>query len=119
MQGAGTTTGFHPTIPRFGFGDPVSYEMMAQMTNTQRKLRDWFEDDFKRFRKVFRAMDSNHDGWCDRNELRTLPERTNLHYLLPHPVLEALIDLMDIDGDGRILYHEFVRVIMAEDLRNL
>jgi len=94
-------------------------EMMAQMTNTQRKLRSWFEDDFKRFRKVFRAMDDDHNGWCDRNELLTLPHRTNLHYLLPRPVLEALIDLMDIDGDGRILYKEFVKVIMAEDLFNL
>ena len=27
-----------------------------------------------------------------------------------------VIDLMDIDGDGRILYHEFVRIIMAEDV---
>jgi len=91
-------------------------ELQAQMTRTQRKLREWFEEDYKRFRKVFRAMDDDHNGWCDRTELLTLPVRTNLHYLLPLPLLEALIDLMDIDGDGRILYHEFVRVIMAEDL---
>lgn len=49
-------------------------------------------------------------------ELRTLPQRTNLaHIVRPH-VNEALIDLMDIDGDGRILYNEFVRIIMADDV---
>ena len=31
-------------------------------------------------------------------------------------VMEEIIDFMDIDGDGRILYNEFVKVIMADDV---
>ena len=65
---------------------------------------------------LLKKMDDDHNGWVDRDELRTLPVRTNLTYFVSPPVLEALIDLMDIDGDGRILYHEFVRIIMAEDV---
>ena len=93
-----------------------SEHMRSQMVKSQRKLQEWFCDDRKRFRRVFRAMDDDHNGWVDRDELRTLPVRTNLTYFVSPPVLEALIDLMDIDGDGRILYHEFVRIIMAEDV---
>ena len=96
----------------------IPEEMKIAMVKCQAKLKEWFLDENKRFRKVWRAMDDDHNGWCDRGEIRTLPARTNLHYFCPLPVLEALIDLMDIDGDGRILYNEFVRVIMADDVFN-
>ena len=94
----------------------VPAEMKAKMVESQLKLQEWFLAENKRFRRVFRAMDDDHNGWVDRKELRTLPTRTNLAHVVPIPVLEALIDIMDIDGDGRILYNEFVRVIMADDL---
>lgn len=89
-----------------------------ELTKVQHRLKEWFLDDNKRFRKIYRAMDDDKNGWVDRRELHALPRLTNLHYMIPLPLLEALIDLMDIDGDGRILYQEFVRVIMAEDVFN-
>ena len=90
-------------------------ELKAKVLNAQRKLKEWFLEENKRFRKVFRTMDEDHNGWVDRIELRSLPMLTNLSYVLPPPVLEGLIDQMDLDGDGRVLYNEFVRVIMADD----
>ena len=93
-------------------------EMKRQMVKCQAKLKEWFEEENKRFRRVWRAMDEDHNGWCDRSEVRTLPMRTNLQHFCPPRVFDALIDLMDIDGDGRILYNEFVRVIMARDVFN-
>jgi hypothetical protein len=94
-------------------------ELKAKMVYAQRKLQEWFLEENKRFRKVFRTMDDDHNGWVDRKELRVLPMLTNLVHYLPPPVLEGLIDLMDLDGDGRILYNEFVRVIMADDVFNI
>ena len=41
---------------------------------------------------------------------------TGLEHLVRTEVMEALIDLMDIDGDGRILYKEFVKIFTADDL---
>lgn len=89
-----------------------------ELIKVQRRLQEWFLDDNKRFRKIYRAMDEDKNGWVDRRELHALPALTNLHYMLPLPLLDALIDLMDLDGDGRILYQEFVRVIMADDVFN-
>lgn len=94
-------------------------ELKAKMVTAQQKLQEWFLEENKRFRKVFRTLDEDHNGWVDRKELRLLPMLTNMGHYLPPPVLEGLIDLMDLDGDGRILYNEFVRVIMAEDVFNV
>ena len=73
----------------------------------------------RRFRAIFRAMDEDKNGWVDREELRTLPERTNMAHFIKPEVMEEFIEMMDIDKDGRILYKEFVGVIMADDLFNI
>ena len=72
--------------------------------------------ELSRFRNIFRKMDDDHNGWASREEMRTLPIMTGLEHLVRTEVMEALIDLMDIDGDGRILYKEFVKIFTADDL---
>lgn len=89
-----------------------------EFVGAQQKLKEWFSEENGRFRRIFRAMDDDHNGWVDRMELRTLTTRTNTAHMIRPQVQEALIDLMDLDGDGRILYNEFVRIIMADDVFN-
>ena len=98
--------------------DAQSHPLGPEMVKTQAKLKEWFLDENSRFRRIWRAMDDDKNGYATREELRTLGVRTNLEFFVRPHVLDALIDLMDIDGDGRILYNEFVRVIMADDVFN-
>lgn len=87
-----------------------------EIVAVQAKLKEWFSEENGRFRRIFRAMDDDKNGWVDRLELRMLPRFTNLEWMIRPAVLECLIDFMDLDGDGRILYNEFVRIIMADDV---
>jgi len=87
-----------------------------EMVRAQSKLKEWFCEENGRFRRVFRAMDDDHNGYVDRMELRTLTTRTNTAHIIRPQVQELLIDLMDLDNDGRILYNEFVKVVMADDV---
>lgn len=94
------------------------HPLAGEMRKAQMELKRWFSDENSRFRRVFRAMDDDHNGWVDRDEVRTLPQRTGLAYSVKPQIMEQIIDLMDLDGDGRILYCEFVKIIMADDLFN-
>ena len=82
----------------------------------QKKLSEFLMAELSRFRNIFRKMDDDHNGWASREEMRTLPIMTGLEHLVRTEVMEVLIDLMDIDGDGRILYKEFVKIFTADDL---
>ena len=69
--------------------------------------------------KMFRVIDEDKSGACTRGEMRQLVLNLNLESIVRPIVIEELINLMDVDGDGEIMYKEFARVITAEDLFNL
>jgi hypothetical protein len=87
-----------------------------EIRDAQQKLKEFATWDLKRFKTMFRAMDEDKSGWVDRSELRTLPNKCNLGAMIREAVMDELVSLMDYDGDGRILYKEFVRLVMAEDV---
>ncbi len=68
---------------------------------------------------MFRAMDEDHSGACDRSEVRLMVQFLNLDTVIRPQVVEELINLMDVDGDGTIIYKEFARVVTAPDLFNM
>lgn len=55
---------------------------------------------------------------CDKHELKTM---LNAMFTLniPDHVMEELVQLADIDGDGAIRYAEFARVFSADDIRHM
>ena len=61
--------------------------------------------------KMFRVIDEDKSGWASRKELRLLVMHLNLETIIRPQVLETIIDLMDVDGDDRITFKEFARVV--------
>merc|ERR1719516_631279 len=56
-------------------------------------------------REAFKVFDSNGDGFINRQELGYVME--NLGQKMEKEEIEALINEIDIDGDGQINYEEF------------
>ncbi len=53
---------------------------------------------------VFLAMDKNKDGYVTRGELK-LAQRS-----LSKPQLDAIIDEVDTDGDGKLTFQEISQI---------
>jgi len=66
--------------------------------------------------KMFRSIDEDKSGACSRAELRLLIRHLNLDQVVRPPVLEELLNLMDVDGDDSISFKEFARVVTAGDV---
>lgn len=54
--------------------------------------------------KMFRVMDEDKSGRLSRGEVRMMVGLLNLETIIRPAVLEELVDMMDVDGDGAILY---------------
>jgi len=65
--------------------------------------------------KMFRKIDEDKSGKCSRKEIRWLTKNLNLETVIRPEVLEALIDLMDVDNDDQIGYVEFSRILNSDD----
>ena len=89
--------------------------LKKEMQAAQSKIRDMFEERGG-ITKMFRAMDDDHSGACDRQEVRMMIQFLNLESVIRPLVVEELINLMDVDGDGSIIYKEFARVVTAENV---
>lgn len=81
----------------------------SELKTAQGKIKDMLEERGG-ITKMFRIIDEDKSGWCSRKELRMLMIHLNLESVVRPQVLEALMDLMDIDGDDQIRYNEFARV---------
>jgi len=80
----------------------------------QRKIQTRFSG----YLRCFRMVDLDKSGQCDKYELKTM---LNAMFTLniPDHVMEELVQLADIDGDGAIRYAEFARVFSADDIRSM
>ncbi|CAE7219756.1 unnamed protein product, partial [Symbiodinium natans] len=60
--------------------------------------------------KAFALYDQNGDGVLDRAEFFTMLHKLDEEFFTPH-VVDVLLKEADVDQDGKIYYHEFVRWI--------
>ena len=79
---------------------------------------------------ALRAIDTKGDGTLSRDEIIGMLKS---HNLLKHTdyytgavigevtmaVADTLVDYVDDDGDGKINYHEFTKVLTAEDILHI
>ncbi|CAE7743106.1 unnamed protein product [Symbiodinium necroappetens] len=72
------------------------------------------EDHVAVMRKAFSLYDQNGDGVLDRAEFFTMLHKLDEEFFTPH-VVDVLLKEADVDQDGKIYYHEFVRWICQED----
>jgi len=89
-----------------------------QVSHYHKLLRHKINARFSTLRRVFRQIDADASGSCDRDELKyMLNAMFNLR--VPDAAMERMIDLADYDGDGNIKFDEFARVFTAEDIFNM
>ena len=67
-------------------------------------------------RQVFRVFDRNGDGGVEFPELRSLLKAINPRKFgdVEDEVFQAVMKVVDSDGDGSISYEEFVRALISK-----
>ena len=63
--------------------------------------------------EAFRAFDTDGSGFISREELKNVIE--NLGEDMTDEDVEQMITESDVDGDGRVKYEEFVRMMMSQN----
>ena len=77
-------------------------------------LKRSLETRFGELRRAFRLIDEDNSGACSRDELKEmLNAMFNLN--IPENIMDRIIDLADMDGDGEINFAEFARVATEDD----
>ncbi|XP_031100602.1 calmodulin-3-like [Ipomoea triloba] len=75
-----------------------------------KKLKD--NEAEEEFKAAFRIFDKDHNGLISPDELRQVMK--NLGQRLTDKEVEEMIKEADVDNDGQIDYHEFVKVMMSK-----
>ena len=87
---------------------PVKYE--AQAMNIQFQFSFFFTFRFfQELRMAFKMFDKNKDGYIDAKELKIVT--TTLGQRLTNEEVEEFMNSADLDGDGKLNYHEFVKIM--------
>ena len=67
---------------------------------------------FTDMKKAFRFVDTDNSGTLDRNEIRRAMDMWNIP--IDDKTLDDLIAACDPDGDGQVVYNEFVDVLARD-----
>ncbi|XP_023230543.1 calcium-binding protein E63-1-like [Centruroides sculpturatus] len=82
-------------------------EFLAWMASHQQALMD---DETEDLLAAFRVFDRDRNGYITRDELKVAMD------LIGEPMseqqLDDLLELIDVDNDGRINYEEFVKMLL-------
>ncbi|KAM0037963.1 putative EF-hand domain-containing protein [Helianthus debilis subsp. tardiflorus] len=78
-----------------------------------KKMKD--NDSEEELKEAFKVFDKNQDGVISAAELRHV--MTNLGEKLTDEEIDEMIREADVDGDGKINYEEFVKIMMAKRRR--
>ncbi len=66
---------------------------------------------FQELRQAFRIFDKNGDGLIEQKELRWVT--ATMGQRLSDEEIEAFMREADLDGDGKLNYHEFVKMMTS------
>ena len=64
-------------------------------------------------REAFRIFDKDRSGYIEAKEIMTVT--TTLGQVLSKDELEAFMKEADLDGDGRLNYEEFVKIMTKQE----
>jgi len=71
------------------------------------------QDQTEELKMAFRMFDKNHDGYIDARELRHVT--TTLGHRLTVEEVDNIIKEADLNGDGKLDYEEFCKMMMNND----
>ena len=81
-------------------------------------LKRLMDTRFTELRKAFRLIDEDSSGTCERDELKFMLNAM-FNLTIPENVMDRLIDLADLDGDGSINFAEFARIMTTDNVLNM
>ncbi|CAK0794882.1 unnamed protein product [Prorocentrum cordatum] len=71
-------------------------------------------DEERMLRKLFGEADEQRPGWLGAAEITELARRPAVKRMLGDRPASSLTEEMDLDGDGKVTFQEFCRVVQAE-----
>ena len=107
--------------PEDWFDEPVNKRSEAdvgttEVENYRKHLAEKVHTHYKLLRRAFRDADTDHSGFLTYEELLRALSFVNTGLKVDLPLVKKLARQMDEDGDGKIDYHEFARLLHAADL---
>jgi len=60
-------------------------------------------------RQMFKIFDPNQKGYVTRDELREVLRKLGLPFT--DQQIDGMLDYADVEGDGKINYHEFIQML--------
>ncbi|XP_038907158.1 calmodulin-2/4-like [Benincasa hispida] len=77
------------------------------------------EETEEKLKEAFKVFDKNQDGYISANELSHVCLMLNLGEKLTDEEVLQMIRDADLDGDGQVDYHEFVNMMMTQDVSQI
>lgn len=78
---------------------------------TMMKKKSSEADQTEELKMAFKMFDKNKDGYIDAKELKIVT--TTLGQRLTNEEVEEFMSSADLDGDGKLNYHEFVKIMTS------
>jgi calmodulin len=69
------------------------------------------QDPEEDLREAFNMFDADGSGFIDRNEVRMLMKK--LAQTLTDDEIDAIMEIVDVDGDGEISFEEFKNMMLS------
>jgi Ca2+-binding EF-hand superfamily protein len=103
---------------------------VAELQKAQQLIKERLNTKYKNVAAALRAADTKGDGILSRQEVLALLNTNGLLRRVDYhtgatigeltmAVVDTLMDFVDRDGDGKVNYQEFTRVLVAEDIMQL
>lgn len=89
--------------------DKLDFEKLARTKSMEMVINSLSKEDRKRLRQVFDRIDRDRSGHIDKYELGAFLAFQWKH-IMPQETLEHLLELVDVNKDGKIQFEEFIRL---------
>ena len=107
-----------PILDPKNLPDDIRPATDEEVVKAQKDICDKFNTRFVSLRRAFRIIDVDASGGITPAEFQEALLANNLH-TIREPVVDRLFSLMNVDGDGRIDYLEFCRLLTSDDVFNM
>ena len=103
---------------------------IGELQKAQQAIKTFLNTKYKDVATALRMIDAQGDGSLTRDEIKTFLEKNHLlkhidyhtgamHGELTQAAADTLMDFVDVNGDGKLNYQEFTRVLVAEDIMHI
>jgi Ca2+-binding EF-hand superfamily protein len=103
---------------------------IGELQKSQQAIKTFLTTKYKDVSTALRMIDTKRDGSLTRDEIKAMLEKNQLLKHVDYntgavrgeitmAAADTLMDLVDVNGDGKFDYREFTRVLVAEDIMHV